>query len=227
MCSLQDFVPNYPRPGEVVVCEQDGRLCSLPVSQLNASTYEHRIVIFLYFLITYILRKYFNYQCFRLQTASYPDINISRELCHHAANAASYSHDDHKSVMVPVNETLIKRISRTFFESGFVQAVKEATQADSIDANPIVCVLAKYTLRLVELNERVQLYLRPHHKEHGVFTIAKFSQTRDWPRSLIRCIKWHPNCFKIAVAACDDSIRIYSDEQTVVQILKVNASRNA
>lgn len=125
--------------------------------------------------------------------------------------------------MVPVNETLIKRISRTFFESGFVQAVKEATQADSIHANPVVYVLAKYTLRLIELNERVQLYLRPHYKEHGVFTIAKFSQTRDWPRSLIRCIKWHPNCFKIAVAACDDSIRIYSDEQTVVQILKVDA----
>lgn len=44
---------------------------------------------------------------------------------------------------------------------------------------------------------------------------------RDWARSLIRVIRWHPNCFKIAVAACDDSIRVYSDELTIVPMLKV------
>jgi len=39
-------------------------------------------------------------------------------------------------------------------------------------------------------------------------------------RSSIRCIKWHPNCFKIAVAASDDSIRIYTDEASIIPILK-------
>lgn len=34
MVSLQDF-SSLPLPGEVSICEQNGRLCTLPVSQIN------------------------------------------------------------------------------------------------------------------------------------------------------------------------------------------------
>lgn len=48
---------------------------------------------------------------------------------------------------------------------------------------------------------------------------------RDWIRSYIRCIVWHPNCFKIAVAGLDDIVRIYTDEPAIVPVLKVSGGK--
>lgn len=36
MVSLQNF-PNLPKPGEVSICEKDGRICSLPINEINVS----------------------------------------------------------------------------------------------------------------------------------------------------------------------------------------------
>lgn len=33
-------------------------------------------------------------------------------------------------------------------------------------------------------------------------------------------MRWHPNCFKLAVATLDDTVRIYSDELGNVPMLK-------
>lgn len=123
--------------------------------------------------------------------------------------------------MIPVNETFVKRIARTFFEDGLVQALKEAAAADQQN-HPIIGVFAKYSLWLVDVHTKWNVFFRPHIKDQGVHCITQFSQTKDWQQSLIRVLKWHPNCFKIAAAACDDSIRIYTDQTPIVPILKVN-----
>lgn len=49
-----------------------------------------------------------------------------------------------------------------------------------------------------------------------------FFWLRDWIRSYIRSVVWHPNCFKIAVAGMDDIVRIYTDEPAIMPVLKVS-----
>lgn len=43
MVSLQDF-KSYPGPGETSILEKDGRLSSMPVSEVQIGAYEHPIV---------------------------------------------------------------------------------------------------------------------------------------------------------------------------------------
>ncbi len=115
-----------------------------------------------------------------------------------------------------VYEPLIKQLTRTFIENGFVAALEKAANSESV-----VVSVAQFALRVVNLCKTVQYYYHPYRRDHGVFSISKFAQTREWSRSLIRVIRWHPNLFKLAVAACDDSIRIYTDDKSVVVVLKV------
>lgn len=98
--------------------------------------------------------------------------------------------------------------------------VEKASDSES-DTNPIVASVARFALRVVNLCKTVQYYYHPYRRDNGVFRISKFAQTREWSRSLIRVVRWHPNIFKLAVAACDDSIRIYTDEKATVVLLKV------
>lgn len=117
-------------------------------------------------------------------------------------------------------EPLIKQLTRTFIENGFVAALEKAANSEP-DGKTVVVNLAKFALRVVNLCKTIQYYYHPYRRDHGVFSITKFAQTREWPRSLIRAIRWHPNVFKLAVAACDDSIRIYTDDKATVVVLKV------
>lgn len=50
--------------------------------------------------------------------------------------------------------------------------------------------------------------------------ISAVCQTRDWSLSPIRAIQWHPHTTKLAVAAWDDSVRIYSADSSLIPILK-------
>lgn len=125
-------------------------------------------------------------------------------------------------MLIPVNdETLIKRVTRTFFEEDIYSALQEATDPINSINHPIISSIAKYSLYIINAGKKIKWFLRPNLKEQGPSgSIAWYSETRDWQRSSIRCIKWHPNCFKIAVAASDDSIRVYTNETTMVPILK-------
>lgn len=98
--------------------------------------------------------------------------------------------------------------------------MEKAANSES-DTKTVVVSVAKCALRVVSLFKTVQYYYHPYRRDHGVFSISKFAQTREWSRSFIRVVRWHPNVFKLAVAACDDSIRIYTDDKAVVVLLKV------
>ncbi|XP_058442819.1 aladin-like isoform X2 [Malaya genurostris] len=195
MASLNAF-PDFPSPGEITVCERGGRICSLPANEVNASL-----------------------SC---KLLSYPEINIGRELFHHAA---THIREDRRTIMMPVNETLLKRITRTFFEEGTVEALKEAANYASTQYNPLIGSIARYMLIVVSIGNHIKLFLKPHLKDQGIDSVAKYSQTKDWSKSAIRYISWHPNCFKIAIAASDDTIRVYSDEPNIVPILKSGAQK--
>ncbi|XP_037026602.1 aladin [Bradysia coprophila] len=189
MVSLQDF-SYFPKPGEVSLYEKDGQLCSLPAAEIDLTNFSGSL-------------------------SSYPDINVSRELCNHSSS----SHDDNKTVLIPVHEPLIKKLTRTFIENGFVAALEKAANSET-DTKAVVVSVARFALRIVNMCKTVQYYYHPYRRDHGVFSISKYAQTREWSRSLIRVIRWHPNVFKLAVAACDDSIRIYTDDRAMVVLLK-------
>lgn len=100
-------------------------------------------------------------------------------------------------------------------------ALEKAANSESDDTKTVVVSVAKFALRVVNLCKSIQYYYHPYRRDHGVFSISKFAQTREWSRSLIRVMRWHPNVFKLAVAACDDSIRIYADDKAMAVVLKV------
>lgn len=151
-----------------------------------------------------------------LQMASYPEINIVREMFH--SSSSHSAQDDRRSVLVAVQESLLKRVFRTFFEEDLTAAIRELQTSDS----NLTKTLAGYSLRLVDLGNTVKYFWRPHLKDHATACGARFSQTRDWQRSPIRVIRWHPNTttFKLAVAASDDCVRIYSDGTGIIPQLK-------
>lgn len=160
------------------------------------------------------------------QLEDYPDINISREI-HYPSNVTQTGatgaiyRDSRRTIMMPVNEPLIKRLTRSIFENTFTEALTEATTDENTITNPYISKMAKCILHVFDAGNWIRLFFKPHLKDQGITSIGKFSQTRDWTRSMIRCIKWHPNSFKIAVAANDDSIRVYGgDDKNNVPIFK-------
>lgn len=132
-------------------------------------------------------------------------------------SSSSHNQDDRRrNVLIAVEESLLKRVFRTFFEEDLTSAIKELQTSP----NNVTKVIAGYSLRLVDLGNTVKYFLRPHLKDQFTASGARFSHTRDWNRSPIRVICWHPNTFKMAVAASDDCVRIYTDETGIIPQLK-------
>lgn len=119
---------------------------------------------------------------------------------------------------MPVAESILKKFSRVFFEEGIEESLKVLEQSKSTLLSSISTGLLKF----MNIGQQVNHFFNPHLKETGIESYEKnFSQTRQWKKSTIRCISWNPLCFKLAVAAADDSVRIYTnEEQSIVLLLK-------
>lgn len=119
---------------------------------------------------------------------------------------------------MPVAESTLKKFTRVFFEEGFEESLKVLEHSTST----VMSSISKGFLVFLSLGQRVNLLINPHLKGTGLESYEKhFSQTRQWKNAIIRCISWNPLCFKLAVAAVDDSIRIYTnEEQSIVLLLK-------
>lgn len=52
------------------------------------------------------------------------------------------------------------------------------------------------------------------------FFILKLNFFRDWKSSPIRCMRWHPNVSKLAIASIDENIKIYSADTISIMTLK-------
>lgn len=70
--------------------------------------------------------------------------------------------------------------------------------------------------------------LNPNDKDISFDTYAKdLTMTRNYKTSTVRVIAWSPHCFKLAIAAVDDSIRIYTnDHQSIVTLLKTGQQKS-
>lgn len=88
------------------------------------------------------------------------------------------SADSWRNVMVPVNEGVLKRITRTFFESGFTEALNEARDPATAASSPLISSTAEFTHRVLEFIKKLKVQIFPHMREHGIASIAKYSETR-------------------------------------------------
>lgn len=126
-----------------------------------------------------------------------------------AGNAVDF--DSRPTLLIPISEPPLKRIIRTFFESGIHEAICEARNDRTAVESPRIKSAADLAHRIAEVFYNIKTKIIPGLKEKGPGAIAAYSETRDWINSNIRYISWHPNCFKLAVAGSDDVIRIYND----------------
>lgn len=112
----------------------------------------------------------------------------------------------------------MKKFSRVFFEEGIEESLRVAEQSNS----SLLKSTASGLLKFMNIGQRINFFFNPHLKDTGIESYEKnFSQTRQWRNSAIRCIAWNVLCFKLAVAAVDDSIRVYTnEEQSIVILLK-------
>ena len=175
MVSLQDF-PAISRFDEVSICERDGRLCTLPVAEFQRSDGGASGVNFdkkkIQAELFQIIRKSFT------QLSLYPVINIHRDLYNipTAATGLRGGDDPRKILIMPTNETLVKRLARTYFEDGFFETLNEA-EKDS-QAHPIVGALASHLKRLVDGALRLNTFFWPYARGQGAGSLTKFSETR-------------------------------------------------
>ncbi|XP_050096220.1 aladin-like [Anopheles aquasalis] len=143
----------------------------------------------------------------------YPELNLSRELPHHHP-AGQHARDDcTRDVMVPVAEPLSKRIMSILIELGPVEALREATGSNS----KLVSSTARY---LLTFGDRIGKLFLSYPCQTSLELVAKHSQTRNWSKSAIRGLCWHPTTFKLAVATVDDSVRLFTTNTQVTLLLK-------
>lgn len=129
--------------------------------------------------------------------SEYPHIDVQRDLYHNRLQADI-------SVLLPVSQSLLKHICSTYFEEGLKSALTETVKAS--DRYPTLANIAWAVLKVVDIGGLVKRTFQPSVDcdiDH------LFSQTRNWPRSPVRCMAWHPNAFKLALAASDDTIKLY------------------
>ena len=112
----------------------------------------------------------------------YPEINLNCD-AHSSTSIAGSSlsnkcSDSWRNVLVPVNEGVLKRIIRTFFESGFTEALNEARDSQTATLNPMISSAAEFTFRTIDFLKRLKTKVFPHTKEQGIDSIAKHSETR-------------------------------------------------
>ncbi|KAH8238343.1 hypothetical protein KR032_004491 [Drosophila birchii] len=138
---------------------------------------------------------------------SYPQIRLNSELMasHMAAGQRFYGQS-----FLPVEEGVLKRITRIFFDAGFLESLEEARSAQSREQAPLIARAGDFIAQILGLVNGLKLKVFPHTQGLSAERIAQFAETGDWLNSNIRCLAWHLHVFKLAVAGLDDVVRIYT-----------------
>ncbi|XP_047107165.1 aladin-like [Schistocerca piceifrons] len=196
MVSMKNF-PNPAPVGHVTVCEVDGKLQTMTIENANFSIFSNTV-------------------------ASYPTIVVNRDLLRPSVT----SHEDVNAVFLPVREGLVKKILNVWYEHGLLEALNLMADQNDPNIHPTVRYAASSMLKLSDIIIRLRNRFHPRLTESGTNLIAAVSQTRDWSRSPVRCLAWHPHCTKLAVAVRDDSVHIYTAGSKHKPFLKYKNQKN-
>ncbi|XP_034119386.1 aladin [Drosophila albomicans] len=137
---------------------------------------------------------------------NYPVINLKPEL---SGTTFSQRFTAAQSFIPDESESVPKRITRAFFDGGFLESLAEARSPRTREQMPMISRTADCIADLLERYNSLQLNLCPHKGELNAERIAQYVETRDWINSAIRCMAWHCDLFKLAIAGVDDMVRIY------------------
>ncbi|XP_018577901.1 aladin [Anoplophora glabripennis] len=161
--------------------------------------------------------NYANVNAFTNTLECYPKIHITRDLLHPVT-----SRDEGKALFLPVNVSFLKQLTQIYYEQGFVEALHTASAHNQI----IISKGALMVLDILKYINKIRILFNPNIKYSGTNLINQFSQTRNWLSNTIRCISWHPHTKKVAVVTCDDSVRIFSDDNAIMPLLRYKHQRN-
>ncbi|KAJ8686499.1 hypothetical protein QAD02_022293 [Eretmocerus hayati] len=112
-------------------------------------------------------------------------------------------------LFLPVQDSALKKVVNTWREKGVLEAIKTAAVEDPREITLPLHWLATRMVQLLEIIERGTFWSSVLPIS-GSGSVADVAATRDWETALIRCITWHPQCIRLAVATRDDRIRIFS-----------------
>ncbi|KAH8408940.1 hypothetical protein KR009_004078 [Drosophila setifemur] len=147
----------------------------------------------------------------------YPQINLKNEITVNPLGQKIYGGQS----FVAVNEGVLKRITRTFFDGGFWESLAEARSAKTREQAPAIAQIGDFIAQLLVSANGFKLKIFPHTQELIGERIAQFVETRDWLNSDVRCLAWHGYVFKLAVAGVDDVVRIYSKSTNSLNIATI------
>lgn len=152
-----------------------------------------------------------------MQLESYPKIHVTRDLLH-----AVTSRDEGKALFLPVNVSFLKQLTQIYYEQGFIEALHAASSHNQI----LISKGATIILDIFKYVNNIKVLFNPNIKYSGSNLINQYSQTKNWSCNTIRWISWHPHTKKVAIVTCDDSVRIFSNDNTISPLLRYKRQKN-
>merc|ERR1719187_214370 len=128
--------------------------------------------------------------------------------------------DSAKSAFLPTKDSSGKRLVHAWCEEGLCGVLELLAGGGGGVVAQLMARLSRAVLAAWRLTSSLHGSFNPHLLLSGQEMVSEFCQTRDWERSPVRCLAWHPHTAKLAVALQDDSIHVHSSRQLVKPVLK-------
>ncbi|CAH0558280.1 unnamed protein product [Brassicogethes aeneus] len=161
--------------------------------------------------------EYANVNAFTTSVEKHPKIHITRDLLHPVSSG-----DEGRALFLPVDVPFLKQLTQVYYEQGFYEALHIGVSSEHI----VVSKGSRLLLNLLNYVRKVQVIFNPNIRYSSTSLINNLSQTKNWQENTIRCIAWHPYYTKVAVATCDDSVRVYSSETNFTPLLRCKQQKN-
>ncbi|XP_054267179.1 aladin-like [Macrosteles quadrilineatus] len=168
--------------------------------------------------VQYSAPMFTNVHIYTTALSSHPHIVITNEMLH-----PSMSKEDGSKVFLPVSQTLWKKLQHTWYEKGFVPMLEVAAHPRENQGFIVLEFVAKQMLAAIRFASTLHNVVPGYKKK--VKEDLMVSQNPVYSSSNIRCLAWHPHCTRLAVAASDDSIRVYLDNSQLTPLLKCRGQR--
>ncbi|XP_066581677.1 aladin-like [Prorops nasuta] len=162
------------------------------------------------------LQEFFKY------VYKYPEINITSDMLSRNESVRTIGAGD---LFLPIQDSAYKRIISAWREKGFIEAVSVAAAENPENITKTIHWVATRLKWILDVVDR-GIYQRDTLPTSGSGSVADVVLVRDWNVSLVRCLSWHPQCNRIAVATRDDRIRIYSEGILEVPVMRHSAQKS-
>lgn len=128
--------------------------------------------------------------------------------------------DNARELFISVQLPFLKQLVQIYYEHGYVEMLHAIVGRQTF----LISNLATLALRTLNTVDNIRIALNPTYKQSKMKIISEAVLTRNWSGATIRCIAWHPDYVRLAVATCDDTVRIFM--KSMAPILKCKEQKN-